>query len=96
MPTKTKNNKISEKKTVASDEVKTSSRMLKGVVVSDKMQKTRVVAVTRLVEHKKYGKRYKVTTKFKVHDENEKTKTGDIVSIYETRPISKDKRWAIR
>ncbi len=70
-------------------------RKLKGKIVSDKMQKTRVVTVTRLVVHSRYGKRYQLTTRFKVHDEKNEYKTGDEVVIQETKPISKDKRWII-
>lgn len=70
-------------------------RILKGVVVSDKMQKTAVVRVTRLVKNPKYLKYEKRSTKFKVHDENNSLKIGDIVKIRETRPMSKDKRWMI-
>jgi small subunit ribosomal protein S17 len=66
-----------------------------GVVVSDKMDKTIVVAVERLVRHPFYGKTIKRTKKFKVHDENNECKTGDIVKIMETRPLSHDKRWRL-
>ena len=70
-------------------------RTLKGTVVSDKMQKTVVVAVTRLVKHPKYRKQYKMTTRFKAHDENGEYHTGDVVMIGETRPTSKEKRWTV-
>ncbi len=70
-------------------------RKLKGTVVSDKMLKTRVVTVERLKKHKRYGKYYKVTKRYKVHDEKNEYKTGDKVVIEESRPISKDKRWKI-
>ncbi len=70
-------------------------RRLKGIVVSDKMQKTRVVAVTRLKKHPRYHKYYKVTKKFKAHDEKNEYKVGDKVIIQETRPLSKEKRWII-
>lgn len=70
-------------------------KILKGVVVSDKMSKTIVVMVTRFVEHKKYGKRIKLTKKYKVHDETNSKKVGDTVEIEETRPISKDKKFKI-
>jgi len=66
-----------------------------GVVVSDKMIKTRVVAVASLKKHPKYLKFYKVTTKFKAHDENNEYKTGDTVTIEESRPLSREKRWRI-
>lgn len=70
-------------------------RVLKGIVVSDKMQKTAVVRVTRLVKNPKYLKYEKRSTKFKVHDENNSLKIGDVVKIRETRPMSKGKRWMI-
>ena len=70
-------------------------RKIIGVVVSDKMTKTRVVAVASLKKHPKYLKYYKVTTKFKAHDENNEYKTGDKVTIEESRPLSREKRWRI-
>ena len=70
-------------------------RKIIGVVVSDKMMKTRVVAVASLKKHPKYLKYYKVTTKFKAHDENNEYKTGDKVTIEESRPLSREKRWKI-
>ena len=66
-----------------------------GKVVSDKMDKTIVVAIETLVRHPLYGKSIKRTTKFKAHDENNECKTGDRVRIMETRPLSKDKRWRL-
>ncbi len=76
-------------------EIKQSNKILKGVVVSDKMNKTVVVNVTRFVEHKKYGKRIKKSKKYKAHDEENAKKVGDIVEIEETRPISKDKKFKV-
>jgi len=70
-------------------------RKLKGIVVSDKMQKTRVVEVERFIKHPKYQKYFKSSNRFKAHDENNEYKTGDRVVIEETRPLSKDKRWRI-
>jgi len=70
-------------------------RKIIGTVVSDKMMKTRVVAVASLKKHPKYLKYYKVTTKFKAHDENNEYKTGDKVTIEESRPLSREKRWRI-
>ncbi len=70
-------------------------RMLAGEVVSDKMNKTRVVCVHRVAKHSKYNKTIKTTAKFKAHDEKNAAKMGDIVRIMEVRPISKDKRWVI-
>ncbi len=68
---------------------------LKGVVVSDKMDKTVVVSVSRFVKHPKYGKFYKVSKKYKAHDEDNKFKVGDQVEIKETKPISKDKKFTV-
>lgn len=66
-----------------------------GVVVSDKMAKTRVVAVTELYRHAQYGKYLKRTQKFHIHDEKNEAKAGDKVLIIETRPLSKTKRWRL-
>ncbi len=66
-----------------------------GVVVSDKMDKTAVVAIETKVRHPLYGKMVNRTHKFKVHDENNECGIGDTVRIMETRPISKDKRWRL-
>ncbi len=66
-----------------------------GTVVSDKMDKTVVVAVETRVKHKLYGKTIKRTTKFKAHDENNECRIGDKVRIMETRPLSKDKCWRV-
>ncbi len=71
------------------------TRKLNGIVVSDKMDKTRVVAVNRFVKHPKYDKIHKRTKRFKAHDENNQYKEGDFVVIVETRPMSKDKKWVI-
>lgn len=66
-----------------------------GLVVSDKMEKTAVVAIETRVRHPLYGKMVKRTHKFKVHDENNECGIGDTVRIMETRPISKDKHWRL-
>ncbi|MNJ53951.1 30S ribosomal protein S17 [compost metagenome] len=66
-----------------------------GKVVSDKMDKTIVVAVETYKKHDLYHKRIKYTKKFKAHDENNTAKIGDIVKLAETRPLSKDKRWRL-
>jgi small subunit ribosomal protein S17 len=71
------------------------NRTLKGIVVSDKMQKTVVVSITRLKKHPKYKKYYKVTSRFKAHDEKGEYHTGDKVIIQEIRPMSKDKKWRV-
>jgi len=66
-----------------------------GKVVSDKMDKTIVVAIENSVKHPLYGKVVKRTYKLKAHDENNECKVGDKVKVMETRPISKDKRWRL-
>ncbi|NWF76158.1 MAG: 30S ribosomal protein S17 [Nitrospirae bacterium] len=66
-----------------------------GKVISNKMDKTVVVAVTRLFQHPIYKKTVKRITKLKAHDENNKCKVGDIVKIIETRPLSKEKKWMV-
>ncbi len=66
-----------------------------GKVVSDKMDKTIVVAVETFISHGLYGKRIKRTSKFKAHDENNECNIGDKVQIMETRPLSKTKRWRL-
>ncbi|TSC82030.1 MAG: small subunit ribosomal protein S17 [Parcubacteria group bacterium Gr01-1014_20] len=70
-------------------------RKLTGVVVSDKMSKTRVVSISRLKKHPKYLKYFKASSRFKAHDEKNEYKVGDIVIIEESRPISREKRWTI-
>ncbi|ETB64033.1 TPA: 30S ribosomal protein S17 [Candidatus Nomurabacteria bacterium] len=72
------------------------NKVLKGVVVSNKMNKTVVVEVSRFVIHPKYGKRIKKTKKYKAHDENNDSKMGDVVEIIETKPISKDKHFTVK
>ena len=67
-----------------------------GLVVSDKMSKTRVVAVERSFRHARYERVIKRTTRFKAHDERNEAHVGDRVLIVETRPLSKDKRWRIK
>ena len=66
-----------------------------GTVVSDKMDKTVVVAVVDSVKHPLYGKVVKRTYKLKAHDENNECKVGDRIKVMETRPLSKDKRWRL-
>ncbi|REE68839.1 small subunit ribosomal protein S17 [Paenibacillus taihuensis] len=66
-----------------------------GKVVSDKMDKTIVVAIETYKKHDLYHKRIKYTKKFKAHDENNQAKIGDIVKVMETRPLSKDKRFRL-
>jgi small subunit ribosomal protein S17 len=64
-------------------------------VVSDKMAKSRVVAIERQVRHGMYGKAQRLTTTFMAHDEKNETHTGDVVAMVESRPLSRRKRWVI-
>ena len=73
----------------------TVKKKLTGKVVSDKMDKTVVVNVTRYVAHKKYGKYYKIDKRYKAHDEQNEYKVGDMVIIEESRPLSKDKNFVV-
>ena len=76
-------------------ETRNARKMRTGQVVSDKMQKTVVVAIERRVPHPVYGKMVTRTKRVKAHDEENSAKTGDTVRIMETRPLSKDKRWRV-
>lgn len=67
-----------------------------GRVVSDKMDKTRVVAVERTIRHPRFQRIVRKTTRFKVHDERNESHVGDKVLLAETRPLSKDKRWRLK
>lgn len=90
------NNKESVKDNVLEGKSKSvKRRWFKGIVVSDKMDKTITVLVNRYKKHPKYEKRYKVSKKYKAHDGKNEYKIGDKVVIQETRPISKDKRWTV-
>jgi small subunit ribosomal protein S17 len=71
------------------------SKVREGLVVSDKMDKTVVVAVETRKVHPLYKKAIKVTKKYKAHDENNACKVGDKVKIIETRPLSREKRWRV-
>lgn len=73
----------------------TQKRTFRGTVVSDKMTKTIVVRVDRTKVHPKYGRRYKVSERYKVHDETNAYHVGDEVTFVECRPLSKDKRWRV-
>lgn len=70
-------------------------KTITGTVVSDKMDKTIVVAVNTFVTHPLYKKQIKKTTKFKAHDENNECNAGDKVIIMETKPLSREKRWRL-
>lgn len=70
-------------------------KLMTGRVVSDSMQKTVVVTIERLVKHAEYGKYVRRRNRFKVHDEKDECKVGDVIRFMETRPLSKDKRWRL-
>jgi small subunit ribosomal protein S17 len=70
-------------------------KVLRGRVASDKMHKSVVVTIERLVKHPLYGKRIKRTSRYTAHDETNESKEGDLVEIMETRPLSKTKRWRV-
>jgi small subunit ribosomal protein S17 len=72
-----------------------TKKIYTGKVISNKMDKTIVVAVTRLFQHPKYKKTVKRVTKFKAHDEKNACQIGDMVKIIETKPLSKEKRWIV-
>ena len=75
--------------------MRTKPRVTVGKIVSDKMDKTVVVGVTRLVPHALYGKVVRKLSKFKAHDEKNEAKIGDLVKIVHTRPLSKEKSWRL-
>ena len=70
-------------------------KVMTGKVVSDSMEKTVVVTIERLVKHETYGKYVRRRNRFKVHDEKNECKVGDVIRFMETRPLSKDKRWRL-
>lgn len=80
---------------MVSKEKSTIKRRFQGVVTSDKGDKTIVVAVQTTKLHPKYLKRFNVTKKYKVHDEKNEYKIGDVVDFLESRPFSKDKKWRV-
>lgn len=73
-----------------------NKRLITGVVVSDKMEKTVIVRTERLVKHQVFKKYIRIHVKYKAHDERNECKAGDRVLIIESRPISRDKRWRVR
>lgn len=88
---------VANKVEVSEDATKARHRRLvQGVVVSNKMQKTVVVKVDRRVRHSQYGKFITISKQYKVHDEKNESKIGDRVEIIESRPLSRSKRWALR
>ena len=76
-------------------EARARRQVVVGTVVSDKMQKTVVVEIARLVRHQSYSKRVRRKTKVKAHDEQNACRVGDRVELMETRPLSKGKRWRV-
>ena len=77
-------------------QIKKQKRILKGEVLSDKMDKTVIVKISRLKVHPKYRNRFKISRRFKAHDEKNEYHIGDKVIIEETRPISKEKKWRVK
>jgi small subunit ribosomal protein S17 len=76
-------------------EARAKRKVMTGTVVSDSMDKTVVASIERLVKHVAYGKYVRRRNKFKVHDEKNECKVGDVIRFMETRPLSKDKRWRL-
>ncbi|MBI2605243.1 MAG: 30S ribosomal protein S17 [Deltaproteobacteria bacterium] len=93
---KKKNEVTSEAPQAGGVHTKGHRRALRGVVVSDKMQKTIVVKVDRLVQHGRYNKYIARSKKYKAHDELNSAKTGDSVEITESRPMSREKKWSLK
>jgi small subunit ribosomal protein S17 len=79
--------------TTTTPEVRNRRKLRAGKVVSDRMDKTVVVSIERLVKHPVYGRYVRKRSKFKVHDEKNECRIGDVIRFMETRPLSKDKRW---
>ena len=79
--------------TTTTPEVRNRRKLRSGKVVSDRMDKTVVVSIERLVKHPTYGRYVRKRSKFKVHDEKNECRIGDVIRFMETRPLSKDKRW---
>ena len=79
--------------TTATEATRARRKTRVGKVVSDRMDKTCVVSIERLVKHPTYGRYVRQRAKFKVHDEKNECKEGDIIRFMETRPLSKEKRW---
>ncbi|MFH0929772.1 MAG: 30S ribosomal protein S17 [Candidatus Moraniibacteriota bacterium] len=89
-------NKLDNNKASAQDRsVSGGKKVLEGVVVSDKMEKTAVVAVNTFKAHPKYLKRYLSTKRYKAHDGENKCKVGEKVKIVEVKPMSKGKKWTV-
>jgi len=73
-----------------------TQKVQQGTVVSDKMDKTVVVQIERLVQHPVYKKYIRLRQRYKAHDADNRCRIGDVVSIVETRPLSRDKRWRVQ
>jgi len=86
---------ISKETEKATGREKCRKRLLVGVIVSDKMDKTRIVVVERRLAHSKYGQYMTRRARYKAHDERNQYKVGDRVEIIESRPLSRDKRWRV-
>ncbi len=84
-----------EEQKIFNKKEKVIRKKFSGLVVSDKMNKTIIARVDRVIIHPKYKKRYVVSKRYKVHDEKNKFKEGDKVNFIECRPLSKDKRWRV-
>jgi len=84
-----------EKMTMTTTPERALRKTRTGRVVSDKMDKTIVVAVERLVRHPVYGRVVRRTKRYKAHDADNSAKVGDVVELMETRPLSKEKRWRL-
>lgn len=84
---------MSEQKATMSD--RHARKVREGLVVSDKMDKTVVVAISKLIKHARYHKFVRRRVKYKAHDEQNHFRTGDTVEIEETRPLSREKRWRV-
>jgi small subunit ribosomal protein S17 len=89
------NAKITEKIYLKRNNLNMPIKERTGVVISDKMEKTIVVSIESRITHKKYGKVIVKTKKYKVHDENSTCQVGDLVTIIESRPLSRTKRWTL-
>ena len=92
---KAKNTPAPQQQPEASVEDRNARKTLEGIVVSDKMNKTRIVTVQRSFRHPFYEKIMKKQSKFAIHDETNESKEGDLVEIASTRPLSKSKRWRL-
>ncbi|MBI5076900.1 30S ribosomal protein S17 [Candidatus Falkowbacteria bacterium] len=80
---------------MSEQKIKKIEREFEGIVVSKRMDKTAVVLITRTVTHKRYKKQYKMSRRYKVHDEKNECREGNLVRFRECRPMSKEKRWRL-